>query len=208
MSSTLLLGNNDTYTKYNQVYLMCVCNRTTRSSSLAASGDTDSNPPAASRLGVLSADGDAPCVAETTVVAHLLQSLEVIPPRLVETITVDLLVLAILEVLLPIQKPLGDLELKGVLDDGDETLDLIGSELTRPLAHIDLGLLADKVREPASNTWNGRERKHDLLAAIDIRIKKTKHVLKILSGDERHGCLLCICTCDDKKEARDSVYII
>ena len=108
-------------------------------------------------------------------VAHL-QSLEVIPPRLVETITVDLLVLAILEVLLPIQKPLGDLELKGVLDNGvaNETLDLIGGELTGPLAHIDLGLLADKVREPASNTWNGRERKRDLLAAIDILILRKR----------------------------------
>ena len=74
---------------------MCVCNRTTRSSSNV--GRHRQQPSAASRLGVLSADGDTPCVAETTVVAHLLQSLEVIPPRSWTITTVDLLVLAIMK---------------------------------------------------------------------------------------------------------------
>ncbi len=164
---------------------VCVCYRTIRSNSLAG-GNTDSDPPAASRLRVLSAHGDAPCVAKTAVVAHLLQPLEIIPPCLVETITVHVGVLALLEILLPIQKPLGDFELKRVLDDSDEALDFIGGELARPLVNVNLRLLADEVGEPASDTLDGSEGKHDLLASINIRIEDTENVLEVLTGDERH----------------------
>lgn len=34
---------------------------------------------------------------------------------------------------MPVEEPVGDLELAGVLDDGHELLDLVGGHLTRPV---------------------------------------------------------------------------
>ena len=68
-------------------------------------------------------------MSETPVSANLLQPLQVITDFRVDTVRQDLRVLAIDDVPLPVQEPRGDLELRGVLDDGDDTLELIGVKL-------------------------------------------------------------------------------
>lgn len=78
-----------------------------------------------SRLGVLTPDAETPEVTETTVGTDLLQALKVITELRVDTVGQDLGVLAVDDVPLPVQEPRGDLELSGVLDDGNETLELI-----------------------------------------------------------------------------------
>ena len=129
-------------------------------------GHTDGTAATTGRLGVLSADAEAPVVAETTVGADLLQALEVITELGVDTVGEDLRVLAIDNVALPVEEPLlpvcqclipsacqsslgetypGDLVGGRVLDDGDETLKLFRGELTGALVQVDIGLLADKV---------------------------------------------------------------
>ena len=78
---------------------------------------------------MLTPDTEAPEVPETTVRTNLLQPLQVVTELRVDTVGQDLRVLAIDDVPLPVQEPCGDLELRGVLDDGDDTLELIGVKL-------------------------------------------------------------------------------
>ena len=66
---------------------------------------------------------------ETTVRPDLLQPLEVVTDLGVHSVGEDLRVLAIDDVPLPVQEPRRDLELRGVLDDSDNTLELIGVQL-------------------------------------------------------------------------------
>ena len=69
-------------------------------------------------------------MTETTVRTNLLQPLQIITKLRVNAVGQDLRVLAVNDVPLPVQEPKRNLELGGVLDDGDETLKLIGVELT------------------------------------------------------------------------------
>jgi hypothetical protein len=62
----------------------------------------------------------------------LLQPLEVIAHLHVETVGNDLRATTILVVLLPVQEPVGDLELTRVVDDDHEVLKLLGGELAGP----------------------------------------------------------------------------
>lgn len=78
---------------------------------------------------MLTPDTEAPEVPKTTVSADLLQPLQVITELRVNAVRQDLRVLAIDDVPLPVQEPRRDLELRRVLDDSDETLELIRVKL-------------------------------------------------------------------------------
>ena len=85
-----------------------------------------------SGLGVLATDAKAPVVTETAVGADLLEALEVVTELRVDRIGEDLAVLAVNNVPLPVQEPCGNFELRRILDNGDQTLELIRVELTGP----------------------------------------------------------------------------
>lgn len=91
-------------------------------------------------------------VTETTVRADLLEALEVVTELLVDLVREDVGVLAVDEVTLPVKEPRGDLELGGVLHDGDDALKLVRVELTSALGEVNVGLLADKVGVTTTNT--------------------------------------------------------
>lgn len=63
----------------------------------------------------------------------LLQPLEVLTETLVDNVGEDVLALAVVDVSLPVKEPRGDLELGGVLHDGDDSFELVGVELTSPI---------------------------------------------------------------------------
>ena len=119
--------------------------RALRSDSLLLLGDTDSLTPAAGGLGVLTTNTDTPSVTKTTVNTDLLQALEILAHLVVKTVGQNLGELSVLEILLPVEEPVGDLVLAGVLHNGHDTLDLLVGELTSPLEGVDVGLLADEV---------------------------------------------------------------
>lgn len=98
---------------------------------------------AASCASVLSTDADSPPVTETTVSADLLETFDIVTELGVNVLGKDLRVLSRLEILLPIQEPKWDLELTGVLDDGNKLLDLISGELSSSLIDINFGLFAN-----------------------------------------------------------------
>jgi len=98
--------------------------------SLLLLGDTDDATATTSGLGVLTTDTDAPVVTETTMSTDLLETLQVLTHLVVKTVGQELGVLAIDEVLLSVEEPLGNLVLSGVLHDGNETLELFVGKLT------------------------------------------------------------------------------
>ena len=78
-------------------------------------GHSDSLALVAGGLGVLTPDAEAPVVTQATVGADLLQTLEVLTKLVVEDVGHHLGSLAVLDVALPVEEPIGDLVLAGVL---------------------------------------------------------------------------------------------
>ena len=93
-------------------------------------GDTDGPATAAGRLGVLTTDTETPVVTKTTVTPDLLQPLQIVTELRFEIVGEDLVVLAVDDVALSVDEPEGDLVGEGVLDDGDDALELFGGKLT------------------------------------------------------------------------------
>lgn len=69
-------------------------------------------------------------MTKTTVGTDLLETLKILTELGVDTVGQNLVVLAVDNVALPVQEPGGNLVLGGVLDDGDNSLELFGGELT------------------------------------------------------------------------------
>lgn len=60
----------------------------------------------------------------------LLQPLDIVSQFLIDNVGDDVQVLSVGDIFPPVQEPGGDLELGGVLHDGDNTLELIRVEFT------------------------------------------------------------------------------
>lgn len=69
-------------------------------------------------------------MTETTVGADLLQALKILTELGVDTVGDDLEVLAIDDIALSVEEPAWDLVLGWVLDDGDDTLEFFGGDIT------------------------------------------------------------------------------
>lgn len=69
-------------------------------------------------------------VTDTPVCSDLLEALNVLTELRVDVVGQDLVVLAVDDVLLPVEEPGGDLELGRVLEDLDNSLELVRVELT------------------------------------------------------------------------------
>ena len=65
----------------------------------------------------------------------LLQALEIVTKLGIDTVGENLGVLAINDIALAIEKPGGDLVLGWILDDGDDSLEFFGGELTSTEGH-------------------------------------------------------------------------
>lgn len=159
-------------------------------------GDTDGPATATGGLCVLTTDTETPVVSETTVSADLLEALEILTELGVDTVGEDVGVLAIDDIALSVDEPGRDLVLGGVLEDGDDSLELFGGELTSavkmsvfsssfcrvprriivPLVQIDIGLLADQVRVSATDTLDLGQGVHDLLLSVNIGVEETENL--------------------------------
>ena len=79
---------------------------------------------------MLTTDTETPVVSETTVSADLLEALEILTELGVDTVGEDVGVLTIDDIALSVDEPRGNLVLGRVLEDGDNSLELFGGELT------------------------------------------------------------------------------
>lgn len=117
-------------------------------------------------------------MTETTVESNLLHPLQILSQLVIQVVGQELRVLAVLDVLLTIEKVLGDVVLQGILHDRDDTLHLFSSELTSTLAQVNLGTLANDARETTTNTRDGSQGILNLLLTINVGVQNTEDVLK------------------------------
>jgi hypothetical protein len=116
----------------------------------------DTSRTTTSGLGVLSSDSGLPEVSETSVESHLLHSLEILTKDTVQQVSVLVSWFSILNILGSVQEPEWDLELLRIGDDGNNLSDLLLSELTSALAHVNVAFLANDVGESSTNTLKER----------------------------------------------------
>ena len=156
----------------------------------------------ASGLGVLTSGTEAPVVTQTTVGPDLLESLKILTELVVKDVGHDLGGLAVLGVALPVEEPVRDLVLTGVLkrrdrtdaivttrshlDDGDQPLDLLLAQLSGPPVQGDVGLLQTDVGVTTSNSLDGGHGEHDARLTIDVGVENTKNVLEVWRNNQRH----------------------
>ena len=107
---------------------------------------------------------------------------------------------------MPVQEPRWDLELGGVLDDGNDTFELVRVELTSadnskpstkvfahkfynhaPLVQIDICLLTNDVGVPPANTLDLSQGVHDLTFSIDVSVQQTENVLMTMRVSSTPG---------------------
>merc|ERR550525_1296224 len=149
-------------------------------------GDTNSATSATGRLCVLTTDTQAPVVAQTAVSADLLQTLEILAQLVVQLVGQHLSEAAVLDVLLPVEEPVGDLVLAGVGHHGDDALNLLLGQLASPLGDVNVGLLADHVTEAAPYTLDGCDGEHNLAPSINVGVEHTQNVLELFRNYQTH----------------------
>ena len=134
---------------------------------------------------------------------YLLQSLQIFTELSIETVGNALAECTVFPVLLSIEEPVWDLVLTWVEHDSFHTFDLIIVELTGSLDkivnnvitwydliylwEINVSLLADQVRESATDTSDGGHSEHNVSCTIDVCILDTKNMLELVWRNKRHS---------------------
>merc|ERR1712033_22283 len=142
-------------------------------------GDTNSAATSSGRLRVLSAHAETPVVTKTPVGTDLLESLEVLTHLVVQAVGEDLTEFPVLDILLSVEEPVGDLVLTRIVHDRHDPLHLFLREFSSALGHIDVSFLADDVGKSSTATFDTRHSEHDLTTAINVRVHHTKNVLEL-----------------------------
>jgi hypothetical protein len=84
---------------------------------------------------MLSTNTEAPVMTKTTMSTDLFQALQILTKFRVNIVGENLRVFAIDNVALTIKEPGWDLVLSWILDDGNDSLQFFGSELTGAISH-------------------------------------------------------------------------
>ena len=129
---------------------------------------------------MLSSNPQTPVVSQSSMSFDLLQSLKIFSQFVVQSIRSQLRELSILEVLLPIEEPVGELELSWVVNDGEQLLNLFFIQFSCSFVGINVCLLATQVGKPTSNSFDGSQCVHNLSSSIDVGIEDSKNMLKLL----------------------------
>lgn len=122
---------------------------------------------------MLTSNTQAPEMSDTTVSSDLLQSLQVVSQFGLNTVGQSVVVLTVVDVLLTVQEPSGDLVLGGVLHNLHNSLKLFLSQLTGSLVQVDISLLADQVGVTTTDTLDGGQSVDDLDVTIDVGVQQT-----------------------------------
>jgi len=147
------------------------------------------------RLRVLASHLDAPVVSQTSVVSHLLQPLDVVSQLGIQLVGSQLRVFTILNVLLSVQKPIRHAKLSRVGDDDHQRFEFSGGEFPGSFTHIDFRLLADDVRKSAPDTFDFRERVHDLFVCEREKRRKARQRLCFQKDKDKEMGTRCLDPC-------------
>lgn len=133
-------------------------------------GHSNSSSSSSSCLGMLSSYSKTPVMSQSSVCFDLLESLKILSKLVVKSIRSNLRKLAILDVSLSIQEPVGYLKLSRIIDDSHKSLDFVFIEFSCSLRKIDVCLLAAHVGKSSSNSSNGRQCVHDVPLTVDVGV--------------------------------------
>lgn len=95
-------------------------------------------------------------------------------------------IFAVLNILLSVQEPVGDLVLGRVQQDGGHLLELFLGKFSGALGGRDTGLAAAQEGETAADTLDGGEGEGNLALTINVGIQNTNNVLEAIGQNERH----------------------
>jgi len=157
---------------YNQIKTNLLCGT-------SSSGHTQHLTLAASGASVLTTHSVTPVVADASVRADLLHSLNIRANSSDQVVNNAVRRFASGEILLSVDEPIGDLELLGVHDDSDELLNLFVGQSSGTTVDIHLSLLADQVGETLANTTDLGQGEHALLLSLNIGVQHTQDVLEL-----------------------------
>lgn len=129
---------------------------------------------------MLTSDLETPVMSKTSVGTDLLKTLKILTELVVKLIDKQVRVLTVSEVTLSVQEPRRNLVLRGVLDNGNNSLELFNSKFTSSLGKIDISLLADQVGVSATNTSDLSQGVHDLDLTINVGSEETTKLVSIL----------------------------
>ena len=155
-------------------------------------GDSHDGTSSAGTLGVLASDLQAPEVAETGVAPDLLHPLHVFSHLGVVVVGNHLEGVAVLEVPLSVQEPLGHSVAEGVLHDVLQGLALFLRQLAGPQVRVHSGDLAAQVGEPPSDALDHSQTVAHLPLTVDVGVENTQDVLElgVVLQNEAHDILL------------------
>jgi len=111
--------------------------------------------------------------------SNLLHPLNIIPQLSIKILRKHLHILPRLEILLPIQKPQGDLELPGILNNRHQFLDLVCRQLPGAFVHVHLGFFANDVGEAAADTLDVGEGVDYVAFAFYVGVEDTEDMLEL-----------------------------
>lgn len=94
-------------------------------------------------------------VPETTMKTHLLHALHIFTVLVIKLVRDELRVGSVLNIVLSVEEPRGDIEVPGLLKNLDNSVDFLVAEFTSSLVLVNLGLAHGSNGETASNTPNG-----------------------------------------------------
>merc|ERR1719300_933209 len=138
------------------------------------------------RCGVLSANSETPIMSKSTMSFDLLQPLQIFAKLVLQTISQDLRVLSIFDILGSVEVVIWDLVLSWILHDGDKPFHFFIRQFTSSFVHIDVSFLQADVGESPTDSFDGSHCVHDFGFSINVGVHHTKNVLELVGNDERH----------------------
>lgn len=99
-----------------------------------------------------------------------------------------------MHVLPAVEEPARNVVAFWVLDDADDLLDLILSELASTLVQVDAGTLEDETSEAQPAAFDSPKREWTLASSIDVGIENTQNELEVFG------------LCDDQRALRGSYH--
>eukprot|EP00353_Schmidingerella_taraikaensis_P007849 CAMPEP_0185579484 /NCGR_PEP_ID=MMETSP0434-20130131/14922_1 /TAXON_ID=626734 ORGANISM="Favella taraikaensis, Strain Fe Narragansett Bay" /NCGR_SAMPLE_ID=MMETSP0434 /ASSEMBLY_ACC=CAM_ASM_000379 /LENGTH=128 /DNA_ID=CAMNT_0028197513 /DNA_START=110 /DNA_END=493 /DNA_ORIENTATION=- len=118
--------------------------------------------------------------------SDLLQALQILAHLSDQAVDNNLRSLTGHSVLLSVDKPVGNLVLLVVGNDGAQQLNLFVGKSTSATVDVHLSLLADKIGITASNTSDLGKGEHHLSLTIDVGVQHTQDVLKLRGHLKTH----------------------
>jgi len=117
-------------------------------------------------------------VTQSTVDTNLLQTLQILTQLVIQVIGKELAELAILAILLTIEEPVGNLVLTRILHDGDDTLQVLLTDIAGTHSQINVSLTAHHRGKTTATALDGGQGKVDLLATVNVGVEDTENVLE------------------------------